>query len=90
MWCIVEAPHLKKVAERYAGKPVAFLAMNMDADPKDARLMVETQPVSLSISPQDVRQALEAARKGGGPATQRYPVTLTLDGQSTTRPITHP
>jgi len=40
-WCIRSMPALKKVAEHYAGQPVAVLGMNTDHDLDDAKFVVD-------------------------------------------------
>lgn len=72
-WCIVEAPHLKAVAERYASKPVAFLAMNVDADPKDAQLMADEHHIAF---PTLVTRAFaRSADASTQPAAQQSPIS---------------
>ncbi len=40
-WCILAMPALTEVAQRYAGRAVAILGMNVDRNPDDARFAVE-------------------------------------------------
>jgi thiol-disulfide isomerase/thioredoxin len=40
-WCVKAMPQMNAVAESFAGRPVAVLGMNTDADVEDARLVVE-------------------------------------------------
>lgn len=63
-YCIVEMPHVKKLAARYSDKPAVFLGMNVDVDPRDAEAMVTQQGLTF---PTLITKGLGRAE---GPATR--------------------
>lgn len=69
-YCILEMPHLNKLAGRYAEKPVVFLGMNVDVDARDAQALVTQQGLTFPtlITKGLTRSEGPTTRPAAGPA----------------------
>ena len=79
VWCIRAMPQIQQLAEDFAGKPVAILGMNTDADPADARFVIDT----LGLNYTNLQAAALPERYG----IQMFPTLLVLDGQGIIRDV---
>jgi thiol-disulfide isomerase/thioredoxin len=79
--CMVAMPEIQQLADDFKGRPVVFLGMNIDENPADARLVVDTMRLSyptLRISQETASELYKV---------QGYPTVMLIDPQGVIRRI---
>jgi peroxiredoxin len=80
-WCTKALPQIKEVAERYRGKPVAVLGMNIDTNDDDARFVIREMDLRyVNLKAKPAEPTYRANRLG-------YPVLYILDQTGRVRDI---
>lgn len=79
--CMVAMPDVQQLADDFKGRPVVFLGMNIDENPADARLVVDTMRLSYPT----LRMSQETASSLY--KVQGYPTVMLIDPEGVIRRI---
>lgn len=81
-WCVFALPQVKQLAEKYQGKPVAVLGINVDSNIDDARVIVKRFDLKFPQLRDDLQKPVYSEARNQG-----FPVLYVLDQTGRIREI---